>query len=407
MPGKMFGAFRDLSFLLHVTQYEGRSIEKLIAGQDAEHPSWALGGAVVEASYVQSDPPLLAHLAEERVPWIVDPQSVRFASPGYLDIARVRALPYAPEAPLDPARFSNRVERMVRGAMEFQAQAEPSMYLVPSLPLPRASAAVFRTFARINELAADVNGNGVPYRPIVTAAFPSAEVLRGRFSVFERLDRAFAGAYVLPLQFNPKRDSVERLVAYARFMEHAQTLGLRVVAGRAGVFGLVLAAFGIENFDSGLGERESFSLTRLTKARPPSVAGESHGGRKQRVYLTAVRSTLSWDDADAMLETKSLRAQLTCTLGICRFGGYRYALEHHREHFFHARAEELEALRNCRTTELRVQLVMQWLRTAIDTGRLVNRVRHELRLPALDFEHLETWRAVLTRVATVVAVRER
>ncbi len=54
---------------------------------------------------------------------------------------------------------------------------------------------------------------------------------------------------------------------------------------------------------------------------------------------------------------------------------------------------------------------MQWLRTAIDTGRLVNRVRDEEMAPPLDFEHLETWRAVLTRVATVVAtvvaVRER
>jgi hypothetical protein len=403
----MFGAFQDLSFLLHVTQYEGRSIEKLIAPQEPGQASAALGGAVIEASYVQTDPPLLAHLAEERIPWMVDPQSVRFASPGYLGVARLRGLPYAPNAPLDPGRFSTPVERMVRGAMEFQAQAEPSMYLVPALPLSRASAAVFRTFARIHELAADINGKDVPYRPIVAAAYPSADVLRGRFSVFERLDRTFAGAYVLPLQFNPKRDSVERLVAYGRFLEHAQGLGLRVVAGRAGVFGLVLAAFGIENFDSGLGERESFSLTRLTKIRHPEPGGKREGGRQTRVYVAQLRSTLAWDEADALLETQALRAQLTCDLGQCRFGGYRYALEHHREHFFHTRAAELEALRARRTTDLRVQLVMQWLRTAIDTGRLVNRVREEQHRRPLDFEHLETWRAVLTRVATVVALRER
>ena len=341
---------------------------------------------MIEASYVQADPPLLAHLAEERNPWMVDPQSVRFASSGYRQIARMRALPYAPDALIDPGRFSKSLERMVRGAIEFQAQAEPSMYLVPALPLSRASAAVFRTFARIDEFAADLNGKDVPYRPIVAAAYPSAEVLRGRFSVFERLDRPFAGAYVLPLQLNPRRDSVERLVAYARFLEHAQGLGLRVVAGRAGVFGLVLAAFGIENFDSGLGERESFSLMRLTKVRRVEPGGKRSGGRQRRVYVASLRSTFEWDEVNMLLETRALRAQLTCNLGKqCRFGGYRYALEHPREHFFHARAAELEALRGRRTTDLRVQLVMQWLKTAIDTGRLVNRVREEQQTRPLDF----------------------
>jgi hypothetical protein len=403
----MFGVFADLSFLLHVTQYEGRAVERLIAPTELVGPTPSLGGAVIEASYVQADPPLLAHLAEARIPWMVDPQSIRFASPGYLNVARIRSLPYGPDAPLDPARFSARIEAMVRGAIAFQAQAEPAMYLVPALPLVRASNAVFRTFAQIHQVAADLNGHEVPYRPMIAAAYPSADVLRGRFSVFERLDRNFAGAYVLPLQLNPRRDSVERLVAYARFLEHAQTLGLRVVAGRAGGFGLLLAAFGIENFDSGLGERESFSLARLTKRRAVEANGKREGGRQQRVYLAALRSTVAWEDADALLETKALRSQLTCELGDCRFGGYRYALEHHREHFFHTRAAELEELRGRRTTALRVQLVMEWLRAAIDTGRLVNRVRTEQDRPPLNLEHLETWRAVLTRVATVVAVRGR
>jgi hypothetical protein len=403
----MFGAFQQLSFLLHVTQYEGRSIEKLIAPREVGDSDCALGGAVIEASYVQTDPALLAHLGEARIPWMVDPQSVRFASPTFGRIARLRQLPYAPSAPLDPGRLTIAVEDMVRGALEFQAQAEPSMYLVPALPLIRPSAAVLRTFARIHTLAADMNGSVVPFRPIVAAAYPSADVLRGRFSVFDRLDRTFAGAYVLPLQFNPKRDSVERLVAYARFLEHAQESGLRVVAGRAGAFGLVLAAFGIENFDSGLGERESFSLARLSRVREPRPSGERDGGRQQRVYIWQLRSTIAWEDADRLLESPAVRAQLACTLGACRFGGYRFALDRRREHFFHARAAELEELRSRGTTELRVQLVMDWLRSAIDTGRLVNRVREEEGLAPLNFEHLETWRAVLTRIATVIAVRDR
>ncbi len=402
----MFGTFQHLSFLLHVTQFEGRSIEKLIAPRDPGQITSTLGGAVIEASYVQTDPPLLAHLAEARIPWMVDPQSIRFSSPGFGEIARLRRLPYAPASPLDPSRLTRDVKDMVRGALEFQAQAKPSMYLVPALPLSRPSAAVLRTFAELHSLAADLNGTAVPYRPMVAAAYPSADVIRGRFSTFERLDRTFAGAYVLPLQLNPKRDSVERLVAYVRFLEHAQASELRVVAGRAGAFGLLLAAFGIENFDSGLGERESYSLSRLSHVRRPDPGGKRDGGRQRRVYVLPLRSTLAWNDVEAMLEMRSLRAQLTCDIDDCRFGGYRYALENHREHFFHCRAAELDALRQRRTTALRVPLVMEWLRTAMETGRLVNRVREEQGLPALNFEYLETWRAVLTRVATVVAVRE-
>ncbi len=62
----MFGAPHDLSFLLHVTQYEGRSIEKLIAPHEPGQASPTLGGAVIEASYVQTDPPLLAVAVRER-----------------------------------------------------------------------------------------------------------------------------------------------------------------------------------------------------------------------------------------------------------------------------------------------------------------------------------------------------
>jgi hypothetical protein len=403
----MFGAFKDLSLLLHVTQYEGRTVEQLIAGHGSGGSEVGLGGAVVEASYVATDPQLLARLAEAHIPWIVDHQSVRFASPSFLEVARLRALPYAPLTALDSSRFTDATEAFVRGALEFQAQAEPSMYLVPSLPLSRPSAGTFRTFARIHTLAADLNGSFVPFRPLVAAAYPSADVVRGRFSVFEHLqDRSFAGVYVLPLQLNPKRDSVERLVSYAHFLEHGQELGLRVIAGRAGTFGLILAAVGVENFDSGLGERESFSLSRLSTVRQRNPDGRRKGGRQQRVYSPQLRSMLAWGDADSSLETIPLRAQLSCLLGACRSGGYRYALEHPREHFFHARMAELEELRDRRTTELRVQLVMDWLRTAADTARLVNRVRAEGGKQPLNFGHLDVWRAVLTRIAAAVAVRE-
>lgn len=69
-----------------------------------------------------------------------------------------------------------------------------------------------------------------------------------------------------------------------------------------------------------------------------------------------------------------------------------------------ALAWELAQLRAARTTALRDQLLSDWLRTAAERARLANRLRGELGQPSLDFEHLETWRAVLARLATPIAV---
>jgi hypothetical protein len=60
----MFGAFPPRAFLVHVTEHEGRTLERLLAPRDPGMDALALGGAIVEASYVRRDPALLARLAE-------------------------------------------------------------------------------------------------------------------------------------------------------------------------------------------------------------------------------------------------------------------------------------------------------------------------------------------------------
>lgn len=97
---------------------------------------------------------------------------------------------------------------------------------------------------------------------------------------------------------------------------------------------------------------------------------------------------------------------VACDLGECRLGGYRYAIENPRPHFFHCRQAELRALRGQRTSSLRVRLVNGWLQDAISTAGLVNRVRGEVGLPTIDFDYLDRWRGVLARVASLVAVGE-
>ena len=145
--------------LLHVTQNEGRSLEQLLAPRRLGEDGPSLGGAVVQASYVHRDPPLLLRLADGHIPWVIEPQSVRFASAGYLTVESIAKLPYAPPVALDTARFGDEHRRMVRSALEFQARHEPAMYVVPSLPLPRASARVLKAFSDLHEYAATLNGS--------------------------------------------------------------------------------------------------------------------------------------------------------------------------------------------------------------------------------------------------------
>lgn len=396
-----------LSFVLHVTRHEGRSLERLLAPLQPGDDGPSLGGAIVQASYVAKDPALLVRFADGRIPWAVEPQSNRFATPGYLSIGDLAKLPYAPASPLDPTVFGDDHRRMVEEALRFQAKHEPAMYIVPSLPIARASMPVLRAFEDLHKHAWALNGtDGIPYRPMLATAYPGTSVVKGRFSVFDRLaDRTWAGVYVQPLQLDAKRDSVEKLVAYTRFLQEGRDSKLQVIAGRPGGFGLILGALGIDRFDAGLGGGDSFSLTRLDRPTKRDDTGKRGGGRSKPVYIQALLSSLPASDAGSILDDPAIGSQVTCTIGECRHGGRRLAIEQPRVHFFHCRDEELRELRDRRAGRLRVQHVYDRLQNGISTARLINRVRADRSESPMDFEYLDRWVGVLARVATGAAAR--
>jgi hypothetical protein len=296
---------------------------------------------------------------------------------------------------------------MVRGALEFQARHEPSMYLVPALPVTKVSVAVFKAFRELHAYAADLNGSAtIPFRPMLAAAYPSYPVMLGRYGLFDRLDRTYAGSYVLPLQLNTRHDGVEKLVAYARFLQTASEATAPVVAGRTGPFGLVLAAFGIDLFESSLDAGGSYSINRLERPPLEPIDGNARGGRAKAVYVEALRTAVPYTLAAELLGSPALTAQLSCLIGECRHGGAPYALEHPRRHFFHVRKHELAVLRAVPTAEYRVPIVLGWLRSAVDLGQAVNRIREEQDKSAVDFGHLDRWVGVLARIATATIAEE-
>jgi hypothetical protein len=383
----------------HVSVHEGRGLEQLLA----EYRDRPLGGAVIEATYAATDPPLLTRLRGLRVPYTIDPQSIRFASPRYLNIAALSGLPYSPAVPFPRHAASQAVDAMVLGSLHYQAQHEVDLYLTPTLPMHRPTLSAVQAHHRIHTVAADAIGTDVPARPLLAAVAPTLQVMRSPYAVYEQLlDRAYDGIYVQPIRLNPKHDSVEWLVSYAEFLLAAHEYTLPVVAARAGAFGLALTALGVDVFDAGLGERESFNLAALN--RPPADRDEQHsGGPRRRTYAHDLLTSLDTPRLRAVIASPTLAPRFSCDLGSCRFGGYDEQLQHPRPHFFHVRQAELEALRRLPTTEMRVQHMRERLQSAIEVGRLVNRCLEDARVETVRFDHLDRWMAALTRVATRLA----
>jgi hypothetical protein len=121
--------------------------------------------------------------------------------------------------------------------------------------------------------------------------------------------------HVQPLRFQPTKLGVASLDRYCDYLMAIQDIGVPVMTGRVGAFGLVLLALGIEGFDSGLTTAEAFDLNsalRSARARQRHrAAGESSGGgRQRRFYLTQLKTTVMAPVIHA-IDTPELRFRFT------------------------------------------------------------------------------------------------
>lgn len=385
------------AFVLSVSAYEGRTAEELLA---AERPSERppLGGALVDASYAATQPLILRRLRELHIPYAIAPESSRFADSGYLTVTSVADLPYAPTAPLGRSPSQLETARLVKGSLTYQATHHADWYLTPALPFTRPLGADADTYKRLHHLVNEFVGKDVPNKPVIAYACPSYKVLRSPYAVFSQLvDVDIAAIYVQSQSLNSRHDSVEKLVAFVNFLRCAGEYGLPVIAGRQGSFGLILCALGFDAFESGLAHRESFDLAALTRPRKPDSSGKTRGGRARRVYLQPLLTTVSEKEARVILDNPTLRSRFVCDRGRCRFVA-EGQINYHKEHFFHVREAEMLALQASRSREMRVEVVLRWLEAAVENAGHVNAVLRRSGHPAVAFDHLTRWQAVVARV---------
>ncbi len=90
-------------YLPRLTENDTKPLERALAGATLFDDGVELDGVVIEAAYAVREPEALDHLRGQRVPVLVDPQSLRLGTPAYLINSRLGALPYLPATPLTPA----------------------------------------------------------------------------------------------------------------------------------------------------------------------------------------------------------------------------------------------------------------------------------------------------------------
>jgi len=386
-------------------------VELALAGPTLFDRGVRLDGAVVEATYAHREPPLIKRLRETDVPFMVDLQALRFASPAYLEVASVAQLPYAPSRPVAPGELRDAdVTRLAEGGLEFQQWTGARRYLAPGVPLLDNDVSGWMDL-NFQLLAASARANGgraIDRRPLVAHIAPGRRVLSDPAHVLQRLmDFPVDGVYVQPLNLHPTRDSVEKLAQYVDFLWALKEADLTVIVGRVGAFGLLLQSVGVaDGFDSGLGEAESYSWSDSVRPhrQPEGATSRGERGRDRRVYLEPLKTTLASAHIRAIIDSAGLRSRFTCTLGCCEMRGFEELLDRGRQHYLWTRQSEIGELRQRHTSEARLSHAYEELVTAREHARVLRRAFDARAIPPPNLSHLDRWIALLTQYSERRAV---
>ncbi len=322
-----------------------------------------------------------------------------------MTVERLRALPYAPEAPIDAVEITPGFARnFAREVMRFEDRLGAACYVAAALPYAdhNLQAAIRANDMLLAESCAANGAGELARRPLIAVLAPGRVALAHPELLVNRLlDHPVRGVYVQSLRLNPVRDGLEKLAQYVRFLQALRAEGFPVIAGRVGAFGLVLQALGIPCFDSGLNQAEAFDLAQLnrplTDRELERRAEGKTAGAGRRLYLEPIRTTVKAAHAEAIFGTPALRSRFVCARGCCRLRGFEDLLSRRRQHYLWVREEEVAEVREQPTAAMRLDLVHEWLSTARENGAIVRRTLAKTASEAPSFDHLDRWIDLLAR----------
>ena len=127
---------REASYLPRVNRHAGRVLEEALAPSTLFDQGVQLRGALVEATYAAEDPPILRRLRAAWVPFLVEPQTLRFIGEAFRSTAAFSKLPYTPTALVTAATAKEAdVDSFAREVLEFEQAHGASAFISPAWPL--------------------------------------------------------------------------------------------------------------------------------------------------------------------------------------------------------------------------------------------------------------------------------
>lgn len=142
-----------------------------------------------------------------------------------------------------------------------------------------------------------------------------------------------------------------------------------------------------------------FTWSQLTRLPTKDRKATGRGGRKRRIYLEKVKSTLLESDVSPIMAEKGLRHRFGCHLPCCQHRGYEDLGDRRREHYLRTRLEEVKSIARLPSGEMRIEEVHKELLEAQGHGQVVTRIMRQRGRTAPSFDHIDSWLGLLARVA--------
>lgn len=353
---------------------------------------------------------LLKFVKSNNINIIIDPATMRLAYDTYADVKGLAMLPYAPKhlerLQLEDLDDYESKKEYVKKVVDEQLKHGIKNVVAPFHMSNNSTMVKIKMDINENWFSLDVKLleetkaylNSLNFEGKLVGGFCiKADILTDRkereyfLNVVSGLNCDMYWIYVDCINEN---SNVSQLYNYATaLLDLQKSTNKPVIAGRIGAFGLILLAFGLYAFESGVARFESFyeDLYKDANDKPYNMP--------IRYYMPELMKTVSIDRKNPIRIQQLLHSKvgkdITCHCPYCN--GIEPTLLMNapltKRHFLYRRSEEIQLLRNISTVDERVEYVKERVKSAIEYYKNLKPIFKDD-----DYKFLKTWLEVIERL---------
>ncbi|MDE7266161.1 MAG: serine/threonine protein kinase [Lachnospiraceae bacterium] len=399
MPAKSFSP----SF--YVRLYDDKSVLKQFY-----EDGYTVENVIFPINYQDRQKNLLKFIKSSDINIIIDPATMRLAYDTYADVKGLKMLPYAPKdfgrLQLEDLENYEDKKEYIRKVVDEQLKHGVKTVVAPFHTSNNSTVVKIKMDINENWFSLDVKLleetkaylDSINFEGKLVGGFCiKADILTDRkereyfLNVLSGLHCDMYWIYVDSINEN---SNVSQLYNYATaLLDLQKSTNKPVIAGRIGTFGLILLAFGLYAFESGVSRFESFyeELYKDASDKPYRMP--------VRYYIPELMKTISVERKNPIRIEQLLHSEvgqdITCHCQYCEGMEPMLLMNDLRtkKHFLYRRNEEIQLLRKMSTMEERV---------AYMKGRIENAMEYYKSLKPIfiddDSKYLKTWSEVIEKL---------